>query len=358
MIDSHDPLYYADYLNLPDLLDAQHPESERHGNPAHEETLFIITHQTYELWFKQILHELRSILSLFSVTPLPDADLDTVLNRLDRIIRIQRVINQQVSILETMTPLDFLDFRDYLTPASGFQSVQFREIEMRLGLSLKLRPLSMGRFRAEDREYLEAVTETPSLFDLLDRWLGRMPFLKFGDYDFWTIYRTTVMHMLAGDQQTIEHNPLLDEEEKRKELKALQDTRNNFDCLFDSERYLELQRRGETRLSQQATLAALFIQLYRGEPMLQAPFRLLGHLMDIDEQLTAWRGAHALMVHRMVGTKIGTGGSSGHEYLKSTVNRNRIFADLFNLSTFLIPRSELPDLPVSVKRSLGFSATG
>jgi tryptophan 2,3-dioxygenase len=107
-------------------------------------------------------------------------------------------------------------------------------------------------------------------------------------------------------------------------------------------------------LSHKATLAALFIQLYRDEPLLQLPFRVLTLLMDIDEQLTNWRSSHALMAQRMLGSKIGTGGSSGHGYLKSTISNKRIFTDLFNLSTYLIPRSQLPILPESLIRNLDF----
>src|SRR5690554_6457754 len=126
-------LYYADYLQLPRLLDSQLPESRRHGREAHDEMLFIVTHQTYELWFKQILHELKSVLAAFAVAPLDEHSIGVIVARLERIIAIQKVLNQQIDVLETITPLDFLDFRDYLIPASGFQSVQFREIELRLG---------------------------------------------------------------------------------------------------------------------------------------------------------------------------------------------------------------------------------
>ncbi len=348
------PLYYADYLQLDVLLDSQHPASARHGQPAHEESLFIITHQTYELWFKQILHELHSILRLFESTPLQESELNIIIDRLRRIVHIQRVINQQLLIMETMTPLDFLDFRDFLTPASGFQSVQFREIEIRLGLSHHKKAVSFGRFNEIDRDFLCKIANEKSLFERLDQWLSRMPFLKFEDFDFWTQYSNAVEKMLNRDQKTIKENPHMNDTEKSAELVILQNTRQSFECLFDARLYRQLQQKGDFRLNHSATLAALFIQLYRGEPLLQAPFNLLKQLMDIDEQLTAWRSGHAIMVQRIVGTKIGTGGSSGHNYLKSTINRNRIFNDLFNLSTYLIPRSQLPKLPDHLKKYLGF----
>ena len=104
-------------------------------------------------------------------------------------------------------------------------------------------------------------------------------------------------------------------------------------------------REGRRRLSHRATRAALFIHLYRDQPILHLPFRFLTLLVDVDELLATWRYRHALMVHRMIGTKIGTGGSSGHRYLLATVERNKVFTDLYDLSTFLISRSALPPLP-------------
>lgn len=348
------PLYYGDYLKLSSLLNAQFPESGRYGRETHDEMLFIITHQTYELWFKQILHELLSILELFSAVPLDEKKLHVIAARLDRIIRIQQVINQQIGILETMTPLDFLDFRNFLVPASGFQSRQFREIELRLGLSHHLKNFGFGRFTEEDRRHLERVAGQLSLFERVDAWLARTPFLEFEDFSFWHSYRVAVENMLAGDADIIGNNPLLSEPEKAQQLVELEATRQSFICLFDPQLFEQHRQQGNFQLSHKATLAALFIQLYRDEPLLQQPFRVLTRLMDLDEQLTHWRSSHALMAQRMLGSKIGTGGSSGHDYLRSTVSGKRLFADLFNLSTYLIPRSQLPALPESLQRNLGF----
>jgi len=124
--------------------------------------------------------------------------------------------------------------------------------------------------------------------------------------------------------------------------------------MFDPAKHRALQQEEQRRLSHRATLAALFISLYRDQPILTMPHRLLASLVDIDELFTTWRYRHALMVHRMIGTKIGTGGSSGYQYLKSTADSHRIFRDLTNLSTFLIPRRALPELPDDVLHRLGF----
>ena len=127
--------YYGTYLKLDQLLSAQQPASAAAGKPAHDEMLFITVHQVYELWFKQILHELSRIESDFSKNPVDDRVLGRIAHGLIRIHAILKLLVHQLDVMETMTPLDFLDFRDFLFPASGFQSVQFRLIEIRLGLA-------------------------------------------------------------------------------------------------------------------------------------------------------------------------------------------------------------------------------
>lgn len=353
------PIYYAEYLQLDRLLSAQHRKSEAYGKPAHDEMLFIIVHQAYELWFKQILFEISSVIELFERSYVDESNIGVAVARLKRIVEIQRLIVGQLDVLETMTPLDFLDFRDFLLPASGFQSVQFRLIENRLGLEPEMRTnFHAGSYTStlvpEDRKRLEAAHEAPSLFDLIERWLERTPFLDVEGFNFLARYEEAVSRMLAADRRTIASHPHLSEEERTTQLHEFARTEENFAALFDEEKHKELVARGERRLSYRATLAALFIHLYRDQPVLHLPFQLLATLVDIDEQLTTWRYRHALMVHRMIGTKIGTGGSSGHRYLKETAERHKIFTDLLNLSTFLIPRSELPDLPPGVRKLLGF----
>lgn len=353
------PCYYADYLQLDKLLDAQHPESTKYGAEAHDETLFIIVHQAYELWFKQVLHEIHAILPVLSQDPIDEDQLSTVNLRIERIHRIQEVLVDQIDILETMTPLDFLDFRDYLIPASGFQSIQFKEIEILLGLKSEFRinfdkKSFYNRLNEKDRNYLLNLEEQPSLFDAVEHWLERMPFLEFGDFKFWQMYKDAVEDMLKHDEQVIKDADYLTDAEKTFQLNDLSNTRSNFDALFDKDKYQELKQQGRFRLSQEATLSALFINLYREQPMLNSPFRLLQGLIDIDEKFTTWRYRHTTMVHRMLGTKIGTGGSSGHDYLKQTTQNNRFFRDLFNLTTFLIPRSSLPELPPEVIKAVNF----
>ena len=352
-------IYYGDYLQLDKILGAQELESEKIGEPAHDEMLFIITHQAYELWFKQILFELVSIIDVFDDPQVEDKKMGQVIHRLARIKSIQQVLLQQIDIIETMTPLDFMEFRDLLVPASGFQSVQFKSIEIMLGIKRHYRinadkEFFHSRLSKPDLKQLEELEKKPSLLELTDRWLNRMPFLVFKEFDFWSAYDVAVTKMLESDAEIITKNPTLTDREKQFQHNDLLMTRTRFESLLDKQKFDELRAQDEFRFSHDSFLAALFINLYRDEPMLYSPFRYLTLLLDIDKGFTTWRQRHAMMVQGMLGTKIGTGGSSGHDYLSATTRQNRVFIDLFNLSTYLISRSDLPVLPDELRRGLGF----
>lgn len=359
MAPPRDPVDYGEYLHLRELLSSQAPKSAEAGAEAHDEMLFIVVHQAYELWFKQILHELGSVMDLFRHDSVDERSVGVAVARLERVVEIQKVLLDQLRVLETMTPLDFLEFRDLLVPASGFQSVQFRLIENRLGLRQGARaPLEKTPAPANtslaQRGDLSRSEGEPSLFDLVERWLERTPFLELPGFQFWEQYAAAVSRMLEADRATIASNPTLSPAERETQLRELERTAQSFAAVLDEAAHERLRATGERRLSHRATRAALFIHLYRDQPILHLPFRLLRTLVDVDELLSTWRYRHALMVHRMIGTKIGTGGSSGHHYLLATVERNKVFTDLFNLSTFLISRSALPELPADIERRLGF----
>lgn len=350
---------YGDYLRLDQLLSLQVPESGLVGQPAHDELLFIIVHQAYELWFKQIVHELRSVIDVFDDPRVEDKKMGLVIHRLSRVRTIQTLLVQQIDVIETMTPLDFLEFRDLLVPASGFQSIQFKQIEIMLGLKHEQRiPADRDFYRtrltAAQQTELNALEAQPSLLELTDRWLQRMPFLQFGEFDFWRHYGAAVDRMLQSDRVIVESNPALSSGNREIQLAALEATRKTLNSVLDPEAFERLRAAGEFRFSHRGFLAALFINLYRDEPMMYLPFRFLTLLLEIDSGFTTWRARHALMVQRMLGTKIGTGGSSGHDYLNRTTQRNRVFLDLFNVSTFLVPRSALPQLPGELTAALGF----
>jgi len=155
-------LTYGSYLRLPQLLDSQHLESDP---PAHDELLFITIHQVYELWFKQLLHEVTAVREALISTSSIGGEVWWAQHLLNRVHVIERVLVQQVDVLETMTPQDFLEFRQRLAPASGFQSVQFRELEF---LSGAKDPSYVERFRGlttAEEQRLARRLEEPSLWD-------------------------------------------------------------------------------------------------------------------------------------------------------------------------------------------------
>ena len=343
-------VYYSEYLQLDKILKAQELESAKHGEPAHDEMLFIITHQTYELWFKQIIVELQSVIDVFDDPVVEEKLMGQVMHRLARIKSIQRVLIEQIDVIETMTPMEFLEFRDLLVPASGFQSIQFKQIEIMMGIRRKQRIAAdreffHSRLTESDLKILDDLEGKPTLLELTDRWLSGMPFLGIKGFEFLKEYRKAVNKMLDSDTQIIKENPTLTDREKEFQLTHFGHTRAMFESVLDAVKYEEFREQGEFRLSHKAFLAALFLNLYREEPQLYTPFRFLTLLLEIDQLFTNWRQRHASMVQRMLGSKIGTGGSSGRDYLSATTENNRVFTDLFRLSTFLIPREDLPKLP-------------
>jgi tryptophan 2,3-dioxygenase len=356
-------VHYQQYLGLDELLATQRMRSaELQEAPAHEEMLFIIVHQSYELWFKQIIHELVSVIDMFNRDDVDEKNIGTAIKRMNRVIQIFRLLVEHIPIMESMTALDFLDFRSYLFPASGFQSFQFRKVEDLLGLPEAERMTYAGHhyatfFNEAQQAELKAINREGNLFQAVENWLERTPFVQFEDFDFVAHYRKAVEQMVAKEKAAIEKAPFLSTEDKQMRLRMQENTAQYFQVIFEPTRHEALRLAGKQRLSYRATLAALMIHLYNEEPLLQLPHRFLLTLVDVDELLTTWRYRHAQMVMRMLGRKMGTGGSSGHDYLRATALKHHIFADLHNISTLLIPRSELPDLPESVIQQLGFCYT-
>jgi tryptophan 2,3-dioxygenase len=249
-------LTYGSYLRLEQLLTAQVPESQP---PAHDELLFITIHQAYELWFAQLLHELTAV---------RDAMLEGQLwwarHLLIRVHVIERVLIEQIAVLETMTPQDFLVFRELLAPASGFQSAQFRELEF---LSGAKDPGFLERFRGlteAERARLERRLDEPSLWDAM---LGCL---------------TTAGLPAADDAQTL----------------------------------------------------ASLLEIARDRPRYGELWELAEALIAHDENAALWRSRHVTMVERQIGTKSGTGGSTGAPYLRSRLDL-RYYPLLWELRTLL-----------------------
>src|ERR1700712_359447 len=174
-------MHYSDYLQTDKILNAQSPESDKLNLPAHDEMLFIIIHQTYELWFKQLLYEINSVNAIMLKPALNDnsPELQTVVHRLSRCVTVLKLLVHQIDIMETMTPMDFLDFRDMLRPASGFQSVQFKMLEAKLGLRFEDRHgqhYYTSQLRDGETASVKNAEQKLSMLQLVNTWLERMPF--------------------------------------------------------------------------------------------------------------------------------------------------------------------------------------
>jgi tryptophan 2,3-dioxygenase len=331
-----EPLHYSDYLKLNQLLDSQQLKSDLQQAHAHDEMLFIIIHQAYELWFKQLLYEVDSIIGILEKPSLNDdtPELQTIVHRLNRCNTILKLLVQQIEVMETMSPMDFLDFRDMLRPASGFQSTQFKMLEARLGLKFEQRHEKnhyLSQLRESEVTMIHSAESQKTLLELLNSWLERMPFLK--ENDFWTGYRKLYLESLAEGEK--EHASL-------------------FDTVFSDE--YRSKDPANRSLSPAACRAGLFIMIYPGYPILQLPYRLLVALLEMDEQLSTWRYRHMHMVQRTIGTRVGTGGSSGRSYLQGTVEKHSIFREIAQLTSFLIERKKLPRLDRQMERRLGFAS--
>jgi len=346
---------YIDYLRLNEILNAQFPESDRQGKSAHDEMLFIVIHQTYELWFKQLLYEVESVNVIMQKPALNDnsPELQTVVHRLSRCTTILKVLVHQIDIMETMTPMDFLDFRDMLRPASGFQSWQFKKLEAWLGLKYQHRhgqEYYISQLKQEQIDIIKKAESEKSLLELVNKWLERTPF--FNEEMNWKNFQTTVNNRANSD--TTQHIFWTEYRHRYFESLASEEKSNYdlFDEVFSDD---SKNKNAERSLSPAACRAALFIMLYRGYPVLQLPFQVLTQLLEIDEQLSTWRYRHMNMVHRTIGKRIGTGGSSGRDYLKSALDKHYIFKEIAQLTSFLIERRRLPSLSREMGSRLGFA---
>jgi len=254
---------YSSYLRLDELLDQQRPQSEEH-----DEMLFIVIHQVYELWFKEMLHELDYLKGL-----LEKRDETRAQHTLKRVLTILKVVVHQIDVLETMTPLEFLTFRERLESGSGFQSFQFRELEFLLGMR---NDAALSRYPegSPARKRLEKRLAEPSLWDAF-------------------------LHYLVAKGHAVPRS------------------------------VLERDRSGAVEPAPE--LHPLLIHVYRNDPTVRA---LCERLVDLDEGFQEWRYRHVKMVERTIGTRRGTGGSMGAAYLKTTLDRP-FYPDLWAIRTEL-----------------------
>ena len=258
------PMTYQDYLCVPELLDLQRMRSE---GPEHDEMLFIVIHQVYELWFKQVLHELDQLVRHVDTDQLMRGQ-----HQLRRVRAILKTMVGQLDVLETMTPLEFLSFRDFLGTSSGFESVQFRELEYRLG---QKDPRHLERFRGMPEEHrLRARLRQPS------------------------VWASVVAHLARSGHDIPDEVLARPVEEPTEPSPAVQH---------------------------------VLIEIYRSDPALTGFLELL---TDLDEGLQEWRYRHVMMVQRTIGAKMGTGGSDGVGYLRSTLF-HPVFPDLWEIRSRL-----------------------
>jgi tryptophan 2,3-dioxygenase len=340
------PITYGTYLSLDKILGAQAPPGPDGAPRAlshHDEMLFLIVHQAYELWFKQVLHELKLARDLLAQDPVPEPDIMRVVMALHRVHEIQKVLVAQLGVLETMNPADFLAFRDALGNASGFQSVQFREMELLAGLKDEVRYEYEGasferRFAPAETARFKALRGEPTVRDALALWLARTPL----EPGFEAAYLKAFEGYVGAQRALQEGNRQLAGTEREATLKRLDD-------------YLAQGRAFLSGPETKTRAACLFIAAYREEPLLHWPNRLLDSLLEFEELWRLWRFRHARMVERMIGLRVGTGGSSGVDYLDRTAgNRYRIFTFILESRSFLVPRRLLPDL--SDRGRYGFAA--
>lgn len=353
------PPNYWDYLRVRDLLSLQGGLEGDESQLMPDELHFIIVHQALELWFKLTLRELRLARDHLAVPEVPEERVPYVVHHLRRVGSILQLANDHFRVMETLTPQDFLAFRDKLIPASGFQSFQMREIEALLGLDDASRvayagsdPLEHIRKQAKNSEAgrfawerIEAAREEQTLKEALDEWLYRTPVQGSspgdeGDEEVVNRFLDAYLEALEGSMRAKEDHlvGVLDapEETIRNQVRGSAEQARRFLLAED----VPAERRPRAR---RVRAGVLFIESYRELPLLAWPRLLVDTVVELEEQLVLFRSRHARMVERIIGRRVGTGGSSGVDYLDKTTT-HRIFDHLWEVRTILLPKEDLPPL--------------
>ena len=336
---------YGNYLQLDELLSLQLGPDGHNPLPSNHEMHFIVTHQAFELWFKQINRELEEALDLMNVPEVDEKHIPVIVSHLERCSEIFRLLANQWKVMETLAPQDFLAFRDRLGTSSGFESWQMRTLEMLLGLESEQRiggmdPMehnrklhSEGKLSDSVMQNMVRIDNLPSLNEVLAKWLSRTP-----------------VNGVSGDEKV-----LLDFVEGH--LKSMEQHGESViahmvEIGHGSEETIRPRIEGGIEGARAfllpggkvspARAGLLFIESYRELPLLSWPRRLIDTVVDLEESMLLFRTHHARMVERMIGRRMGTGGSSGVDYLDMTL-KYRIFTDLWAVRTMLVKREELPE---------------
>jgi tryptophan 2,3-dioxygenase len=343
---------YWDYLKLDSLLDLQGglPGSP----PSADELHFIVVHQAYELWFRLILSQLRLARDHLAAPRLPEEQVPFVVHHLGRVNEILKLCVEQFRVMETLPPQDFLDFRDKLSPSSGFQSFQLREMEILLGLEEAQRvPLGSHDALAHIRDLaqgspggamawgrIEQARSETTLRAALLAWLARTPIQGSasggpGDPEAVDAFLSAYLARVEAHQREVAEGlsgMLGTGERARIEARVAAGVEATRSFLLP-----------EDPSERRARAGLLFIESYRQLPLLAWPRLLLDTVVELEEQLLLFRNRHARMVERTIGRRVGTGGSSGVEYLDKTTTY-RVFPELWAVRTALLPRHHLPPL--------------
>jgi tryptophan 2,3-dioxygenase len=354
------PTAYWDYIRVEELLSLQAGLAGNDAEIANDEHMFIVVHQIDELWFKLIIRELVSVRNLFAQPLVPEQGLAVAVRGIRRMETLLRLVAQHFALMETMTTRDYLAFRDKLTPASGFQSAQLREIEILVGLPDADRiPLGHehtylealkdgGNETAASRRVRSRLADRPTLGEAIREWLYRTPIQgslpgQPGDEGqvraFIDAYCATHARALARGMELAKTAALTPADEARlqgryeKEIAAAR----SFLLAEDVP--------AETRARVARIRAALvFIESYRELPLLAWPREVIDAIVAFEQAFVIFRQRHARMVERVIGRRTGTGGSSGVDYLDQTALKYRIFPDVWAVRTILVQKSELPEL--------------
>jgi tryptophan 2,3-dioxygenase len=350
---------YWEYLRLPELLELQAGLEASDSEISEDELHFIVVHQVFELWFKLMLRELRLARDKMAAPWVEEETIPYVVHHLRRVNEILRLAAEQFRVMETLTPQDFLAFRSKLGTASGFQSFQMREIEALLGLPPEQRaaqghsdPLlslqAAVKHAPGGAALLERVLKTRqevSLREALHAWLSRTPIQgsRPTDAKDSRVVEGFLQDYLAAleQHQTAQMAHLLADHGNAPAVRA------QFAAMLDSARAFftatDVPDAAARRRIRRLRAGVLFIESYRDLPLLAWPRLLIDTVVEMEELFVLWRTRHARMVERVIGRRVGTGGSSGVDYLDETA-RYRIFSELWVVRTLLLPRAVLPPL--------------
>ncbi len=352
---------YWEYIKTEEILSLQTGVDPSDAQLSNDEVMFIVVHQIDELWFKLILRELASVRNLFAQQRVREQSLSAVGRGLRRTALWFRQVSTHFQLMETMTTRDYLSFRDKLSPASGFQSAQLREIEILIGLEADKRlPLGhessyMQSLRHDDGSPSAAyhrvsrrLEDVPTLYDALGEWLYRTPIQgsipEMDDdaqkvQEFITSYIEAHRVEIEGVKQRACAQASNDKDRERLSKRYDRESHNARAFLRAVDRPEEIRPR-----SSRIRAALVFIESYRELPLLAWPREVLDAVVELEQSFLIFRQRHARMVERVIGRRTGTGGSAGVDYLDQTALRYRIFHDLWTVRTLLIRKDALPPL--------------